>query len=143
MKRGTIEMGMMVEGQGRKHAKQKALVGVLAEIPVDGVGNSGRLSGARVRCVVPGNVERVVELCVGAGDFVLALVWFIVNAKVAKYVAAAARVRVAALDLSCHHLSQRSVGRGLDPWNHAMSAAVGAWSRGDVIFLCMRAPRFF
>jgi len=143
VKRGTIEMGMMVEGQGRKHAKQKALVGVLAEIPVDGVGNSGRLSGARVRCVVPGNVERVVELCVGAGDFVLALVWFIVNAKVAKYVAAAARVRVAALDLSCHHLSQRSVGRGLDPWNHAMSAAVGAWSRGDVIFLCMRAPRFF
>ena len=67
VKRGTIEMGA---GQGRKHAKQKALVGVLAEIPVDGVGNSGRLSGARVRCVVPGNVERVVELCVGAGDFV-------------------------------------------------------------------------
>ena len=134
MKRGTIEMGMMVAGQGRKHAKQKALVGVFAEIPVDGVGNSGRLRGARVRCVVPGNVERVVELCAGAGDSVLALVRFIVNAKVVEYVAVAARVRVAAPGLACHNLSQRSVGRGSDLGNHAVSAAVGAWSSGDVIF---------
>ena len=134
MKRGTIEMGMMVAGQGRKHAKHKALVGVLAEIPVDGVGNSGRLRGARVRCVVPGNVERVVELCVGAGDFVLALVRFIVNAKVVEYVAVAASVRVAAPGLACHNLSQRSVGRGPDLGNHAVSAAVAAWSSGGVIF---------
>ena len=134
MKRGTIEMGMMVAGQGRKHAKHKALVGVLAEIPVDGVGNSGRLSGARVRCVVPGNVERVVELCVGAGDFVLALVRFIVNAKVAEYAAVAARVRVAAPGLACRNLSRRSMGREPNLKNHAMSAAVAAWSSGDVIF---------
>ena len=98
------------------------------------MGNSGRLRGARVRCVVPGNVERVVELCVGAGDFVLALVRFIVNAKVAEYVAVAARVRVAAPGLACYNLSQRSVGRGPDLGNHAVSAAVAAWSSGGVIF---------
>ena len=69
---------------------------VLAEIPVDGAGHPRRLSGVRMRCAVPSNVERVAGCCVGAGNFVQALVWFIVNAKVAEYVAAAVRVRAAA-----------------------------------------------
>ena len=47
---------------------RKALVRVLAEIPVDGVGSPGRLSGVRVRCAVPGNADQVVELC-GCWEF--------------------------------------------------------------------------
>ena len=125
----------MVAEQNKKHAKQKALVGVLAKIPIDDVSNSGRLSGARVRCVVPGNVERVVGVCADAGDFVLALVRFIVNAKVAEHAAVAARVRVAAPGLACRNLSRRSMGREPNLKNHAMSAAAAAWSSGDVIFV--------
>ena len=53
---------------------RKALVRVLVEIPVDGAGNLGRLSGVRVRCAVPGNVDQVVEVCVGAVNSLVAQV---------------------------------------------------------------------
>ena len=53
---------------------RKALIRVLVEIPVVGAGSPGRLSGVRVRCAVPGNVDQVVELCVGAGISLVALV---------------------------------------------------------------------
>ena len=82
---------------------RKALVRVLVEIPVDGAGSPGRLSSVRVRCAVPGNVDQLVELCVGAGISLVALVVWDVNAKIAANVAAAALVRAAALDLACHN----------------------------------------
>ena len=53
---------------------RKALVRVLVEIPVDGAGNLGRLSGVHVRCAVPGNVDQVVEVCVGAVNSLVAQV---------------------------------------------------------------------
>ena len=82
---------------------RKTHVKVLVEILVDGAGNPGRLSGVRVRCAVPGNVDQVVEVCVGAVNSLVALVVWNVNAKIVANVAAAVLVRAAALDLACHN----------------------------------------
>ena len=56
-----------------------------------------------MRCAVPGNVDQVVEVCVGAVNSLVALVVWNVNAKIVANVAAAVLVRAAALDLACHN----------------------------------------
>ena len=80
---------MAAAHEGRRHCdgndgcstKREALVRVHVDIPIDGVGNLGRLSGVRVRCAVLGNVEWVVESCVSAGNSLVALMSLKVKAE--------------------------------------------------------------
>ena len=130
-------------GDGACSAGREALAEAFAEILAADAGGLGLVGGVRVRCAVLGVAAEVAGLCVGVGNFVLAVVMLIVNAGVAVHVAAAVLARVAALGIASYIFPVCSVGCGLGSGNCVVSAVVRAWRSGGRMCPTRCALTFF